>query len=135
MKKKTGIWIDSSKAIIVTFSGEKHKVQHVESNIESASHLGDEGDKGSKIGGQAINHEKKFEEKRKHQEEHYLSEISNIVSDSDEIYLFGPASTKSHLEKRINNDNTIQSQIIKIETADSMTENQIVAKARTFFGT
>jgi len=34
MKKQTGIWIDTSKAIIVTFTDGKEHITEIESDIE-----------------------------------------------------------------------------------------------------
>jgi hypothetical protein len=53
---------------------------------------------------------------------------------SDELYIFGPADTKTKLEKKINAEkSTIASKPKSIETADSMTSNQIVAKVKQFY--
>ncbi len=46
---------------------------------------------------------------------------------------WGPAQTKMQFEKRINEDKNITSKLKKIETSDSMTENQIVAKVKKIF--
>jgi len=35
MKKQTGIWIDTSRAIIVTLDGGKEKITELESDIEN----------------------------------------------------------------------------------------------------
>jgi hypothetical protein len=48
------------------------------------------------------------------------------------IQIFGPGEAKNELLKRMENDN-LKELIVKIETADSMTDNQVVAKVREHF--
>lgn len=62
MKKQTGIWIDSSKALIVKISGGKENIIEIKSDIENRIYQEKEGDKGSFMGSRHINNEKKFEE-------------------------------------------------------------------------
>ena len=65
MKKQTGIWIDGSKAIIVTLADGKESTIEIESEIENRVHHDGEGDKGSFMGSRHINNEKKLR-KEKH---------------------------------------------------------------------
>jgi predicted methyltransferase len=47
MKKQTGIWIDSTKAIIVTLQDGKEAVSEIQSDLENRVYHDQEGDKGS----------------------------------------------------------------------------------------
>jgi hypothetical protein len=47
MKKQTGIWIDSSKAIIVTLEKDKEEITEIQSDLENRVYHDKEGDKGS----------------------------------------------------------------------------------------
>ena len=134
MKKQTGIWIDSTKAIIVTFEDGKESVSEIQSDIENRVHHDKEGDKGSFFGAQHMDSQKTFEERKKHQINSYLKEVINAVHNSEELYIFGPAETKIKLEKKINEEkSTIASKLKSVETADSMTSNQIVAQVKKFY--
>jgi hypothetical protein len=64
MKKQTGIWIDSTKAIIVTL--QDGKKQLVKSNLifENRVYHDQEGDKGSFSGGQHMDSQKSFDERK-----------------------------------------------------------------------
>ena len=55
------------------------------------------------------------------------------VKDADELYLFGPAEAKDGLLKAIKANKNFKPAFKGIETADSMTENQKIAKVRAFF--
>jgi hypothetical protein len=134
MKKQTGIWIDSTKAIIVTLEGGKEAVTEIQSDLENRVYHDKEGDKGSFFGGQHIDNQKSFDERKKHQINTYLKDVISTVNGADELYIFGPADTKTKLEQKINSEkSTIASKPKSIETSDSMTENQIVAKVKQFY--
>ena len=53
----------------------------------------------------------------------------------DELYIFGPAETKTKLEKKIQEEkSTMAGKLKSVETADNnMTSNQIVAKVKKFY--
>lgn len=133
MKKQTGIWIDSTKAIIVTLSGGEQKITEIESEIENRIHHEGEGNKGSFIGNQHIENERKFEERKKHQFDAFLNNVVDKVKQDDELYVFGPAEVKGKLKTVIGNTNHLASKLKSIETADSMTLNQVVAKVKGFY--
>ena len=134
MKKQTGIWIDSTKAIIVTLQDGKEAVSEIQSDLENRVYHDKEGDKGSFSGGQHMDSQKSFDERKKHQINTYLKDIISTVTDSDELYIFGPAETKTKLEQKINAEKSaIASKLKSVETSDSMTSNQIIAKVKKFY--
>ena len=133
MEKQTGIWIDGSKATIITLSNGSEQVHTIESQLENRIYHDKEGDKGSFMGAHHISHEKKFEERRKHQLNNFLKEITSFVADTSELYVFGPAETKIELKKMIGDNKTLAKTLKKIESADHMTQNQIIAKVKDFY--
>lgn len=135
MKKQTGIWIDSTKAIIVTLDGKEESITEILSDLENRVYHDKEGDKGSFFGGQHIDSQKTFDERKKNQINAYLKDIISNVNESDELYIFGPAEAKIKLEKKIQQEKSgIASKLKSVETADNnMTSNQIVAKVKNFY--
>jgi hypothetical protein len=134
MKRQTGIWIDSSKAIIVTLDGGKEKISEIESDLENKMYHEKEGNKGTFSGSHHSNTENKFEERRKNETNHFLKNVLSHVKLTDELYIFGPAEAKIKLEQKINTDKSFDiSKLKMVETADSMTTNQIVAKVKKFY--
>ena len=47
MKRQTGIWIDSSKAIIVALDGNTEKITEIDSEVENSVYHNKEGNKGT----------------------------------------------------------------------------------------
>jgi hypothetical protein len=135
MKRQTGIWIDTSKAIIITLDGHKEeKITEIDSDVENSVHHNKEGNKGTFSGGHHGNSEKKFDERKKQELDFFLKSVLSYVKKSDELYVFGPAETKIRLEQKMLDENLIEPGKLKsVETADKMTLNEIVAKVRKFY--
>lgn len=133
MKTLTGIWIDTSKAIIVTLIDGKEYTLEITSEIENSVHHNSEGNIGSFMGNTHVNNEKKFDEKIKNQTNDFLKNVINKIKDEDAFYVFGPAEMKTKLKNMIKNNNEIASKLKAVETADSMTLNQVIAKVKAFY--
>jgi hypothetical protein len=134
MKRQTGIWIDSSKAIIVCLDGKKESITEIDSDIENKTHHHREGNKGTFSGNHHSTSETQFENRIHEQTKHYMDAVIDYVKKSDELYVFGPAGAKTQLKKRIQEERIITPDKLKgIDTSDKMTINQIVAKVRDFY--
>jgi hypothetical protein len=134
MKRQTGIWIDSSKAIIVCLDGKKESITEIDSDIENKTHHHREGNKGTFSGNHHSTSETQFENRIHEQTKHYMDAVIDYVKKSDELYVFGPAGAKTQLKKRIQEERIITPDKLKgIDTSDKMTVNQIVAKVRDFY--
>jgi len=133
MKKQTGIWVDSKKAIIVTLQNGQEQTDIIESNLENRIYHDKEGDKGTFNGTRHSNNEKKFEERRSNQMNDFIKQITSHIAAADEIYIFGPAETKIKLKTEIENDKHLIEKLVKVEASDQITTNQIVAKTKEYF--
>ncbi|MEN9981622.1 MAG: hypothetical protein RIR67_846 [Bacteroidota bacterium] len=134
MKRQTGIWIDSSKAIIVCLDGKKESITEIDSDIENKSHHNREGNKGTFSGNHHNANETQLSNRKKEQTNYFMDSIIDYIKKSDELYVFGPAGAKTQLKKRIQEERIITPDKLKgIDTSDKMTVNQIVAKVRDFY--
>lgn len=134
MKRQTGIWIDTSKAIIVTLEGGKEeKISEIDSDVENSVYHDKEGNKGTFSGGHHGNSESKFENRKKEQIDFFIKEVMASVKGADELFVFGPAETKIRLEQKIQNEKLFANKLKAVETADKMTVNEIVAKVKKFY--
>ena len=135
MKKQTGIWIDSSKAMIITLSEGNESITELKSDIDNKVYHQQEGDSGDFMGTRHINNEKKFDERKKQQIEQFLKAVIGKIKDHDEVYIFGPAEMKTKLKKKIEvGEVTLYGKLKSVETADSMTANQMVAHTKKHYG-
>ena len=133
MKKQTGIWIDSSKAIVISLKEGKETVHEIESEIENSVHHNHEGDKGSFMGSRHINNEKKFAERKKHQVDNFLDKVIDDVKGSDELFVMGPAEIKVKLRSKIEANHLIAPKLKGVETSERITLNQCVEKVKNFY--
>lgn len=134
MKRQTGIWIDTSKAIIVALDGDTEKITEIDSDVENSVYHNKEGNKGTFSEGHHGNSDKKFDDRKKQELDFFLKSVLSYVKKSDELFVFGPAETKTELEKKISTENLIEPGKLKsVETADKMTINEIVSKVRRFY--
>lgn len=134
MKRQTGIWIDTSKAIIITLeAGNNEKIFEIESDVENRIYHDKEGDKGNFSGVHHGNNETKFENRKKEQMDFFIKEVLAYVKGADELFVFGPAEAKIRLEQKIHGEKLFTHKLKAVETADKMTLNEIVAKVKKFY--
>ena len=127
MKKKIGLWIDNREAIIVKLTDKGEQIIRVYSDAKKQMRF--EG--GSRKDGLQTTETiqgRKFDM----QLGKYFDNIIDLIRDAEMIQVFGPGEAKDGLLKQLENDN-LKERIAEIETADSMTDNQVVAKVREYF--
>lgn len=131
--KKTGIWLDRKKALLVNLEGLKETLLTIKSDVEDFRISGGSGSR-LKGGPQDVVQDSKYLERRKHQLNNYFKEIASYLNKSDEIVLYGPADTNEKLNKYLQSKQKEIGQKVKdVVKADSMSSNQIVALIKSYF--
>jgi stalled ribosome rescue protein Dom34 len=134
MKRQTGIWIDTQKAFIVTLDESGHATKTLLSQIETKERIPGESKDFTRFGKQYFSPEEKKEHKRKQEVRDFLKAILKEIKTSDEIVIFGPAGMKKEMEKFILEDKSLKLSLNPVETADKMTENQMISWVKDYFG-
>ena len=129
---KVGIWLDYRAANIITLKGEDVTYNTIESGIDDSKPRGGSRPKNA-YGPVDTVSEKHFLERRKHKEKAYYETLMTAVKEVDELFVFGPAEAKDGLLKAIKTNKNFKPAFKGIETADSMTKNQKIAKVRAFY--
>ena len=131
--KKTGIWLDRKKALLVNLDGFKETLFTIKSDVEDFRISGGSGTR-LKGGPQDVVQDSKYLERRKHQLQNYFKEIASYLDKSDEIVLYGPADTNEKLNKYLQAKQKNVGQKVKdVIKADSMSSNQVVALIKSYF--
>lgn len=131
--KKTGVWLDKNKALIVTLENKKDTLQTIASNIEHYHPGGGSGTR-QKGGPQDVVQDSKYLEREKHQLKDYFKEIATHIVDTEALVIFGPAGTNEKFSKELHeNHRQLSTKIIGVKKADSMTDNQVKAWVKDFF--
>ena len=122
MKKNVGLWIDHVSAVIITVAGEMgegFEIMKIVSDNENHPH--------SKV---------IADDTRQKVETEYLKrfydEVITIIDGAESVLIFGPGEAKGELKKRLQHNEFNEDKIL-IESADKMTESQIVARVRGQF--
>jgi tellurite resistance protein len=74
-----------------------------------------------------------LEERREHHLHNFYQEIIKKFENIGNIFIFGPGEAKSELAKEIEKLKDQHAEIAAVETCDKLTENQIIAKVKSFF--
>lgn len=131
--KKTGIWLDKKKALIVDLENGNESLITVKSNVEDFHISGGSGTK-LKGGPQDVVQDSKYLEREKHQLSNYFKELASKIDNSEELVLFGPAGTNEKFYKELQKKyKDIGNKVKDIVKADSMTSNQIVALVKKYY--
>jgi len=124
MKKELGLWIDHREAVIVTVSKEGEEIKRISSDAEKQGRFSANAPEGSP----EDRRDRRFGE-HLHQ---YYAEVIAAIRDADSILILGPGEAKGELEKQLTHEK-LSGRIVGIESADKLTEPQIVAKIRKYF--
>lgn len=134
MKKRTGIWIDTTRAVIISLENESHNVKTVYSDIEGRVRIPGESKEFTRMGDQFISMETRKENRVHEQKNHYLKDVLHELTDTEELVVFGPAEMKTELKHEIEKDHKLAAKLKSVETTDSMTDNQMVAWVKKYYG-
>lgn len=125
MAKNIGIWLDSDEAIII--ENGKEGLNRISSEVEHFNPQG--GAKGLRQEGS----DTKLLHRKNNQLKSYFENIIKEVSSADKIVLFGPAETKIGLKKEIEQTAGLKGKLDGVETADNMSDNQLLEWVRNHF--
>ncbi len=131
--KKTGVWLDKKKALIVNLEDNQETLLTVKSDVEDFRISGGSGTR-LKGGPQDVVQDSKYLEREKHQLQNYFNEVADEISNSDEIVIFGPAGTNDKLNKYLQKKfKPLAEKVKDVNKADSMTSNQVVALIKKYY--
>lgn len=133
--KKTGIWIDQRKAKIVDLGPDGPQgFQTLLSDVEEFNPTGGAGGR-SKGGPQDVVQDSKYTERKKHQLKRFFSRLAEEVAEAEELLVLGPGQTGHRLVQEWKKSSPrLANCVVAVETADRMTDNQLKAWVRDYFG-
>lgn len=134
MLKHVGIWMDKRKAIIIVIHPEGELMTTIRSNVEEFHPKGGSGTR-LKGGPQDVVQDSKYMEREKHQYKEYFKNVISSLPEFDSLVVFGPAQTGHRFDKELATLNhSLHNKLVGVETADSLTDNQVVAWVKEYFG-
>ena len=133
MKARVGLWIDHSKAVVVALTDRGEEVRLVISKVtRQLRRTGDAPLKGT-FESQMAPASDIRERTLKQQLNLYYDAVIATIRDAAAILIFGPGEAKGELKTRLK-ENRLADRIIAVESADKMTDRQVAARVRKFYG-
>lgn len=129
MGKNIGIWIDRKKAYIIDDAGSVFET--IESNV-SDYHPRGGSPSSTPYGNQDASGEKELQNEQREQMKKYVRGLTEKLSVADRIVVFGPAEAKKELAKAIEASD-LRDKLKGVETADSMSDNQLKEWVRNYY--
>jgi hypothetical protein len=125
MNHKVGVWLDHKSAVIVSTSAGNVSSKTLESEVGAhPRYSGQEGGGG----------EKKYEQRHGEQLDRYYDDIISQLGLPEAVLIFGPGEAKLELKERLSRSKALSGCTVDLETADRLTDPQIVAKVKDHFG-
>jgi len=132
MKREVGLWIDHTKAVIVTVIGEKEETRRVHSNIGKFVHFSGGSFASPHYGTCNISGKGKLDREFENLLSSYYEGVLSLVRYADSIWIFGPGEAKGELEQHLQ-QSLMNAHIVGIESVGKMTDRQIAAKVRLLY--
>ena len=130
MDRNVGLWIDHKQAYLIW--NEEGKVEVIASRIEPLAHYSG----GTQLGGK-LNQKADVEARRSDrfrlQIKKYYQQVMTALKDASSIFIMGPGEAKIEFQKTIQKSKNLQKRLLKVETTDKMTKNQMIAYVREFY--
>jgi len=134
MTKKTGIWIDGNKAIVVHFKEAAQEIKEIISDLEGVFFRDGQPIKTNFSGGNNDSHEKRLEERKKNMTRKFLKQVCEEVQHCDELFILGPGEMRNRLSKFMESEYKVFRDKIKAtESTNLKRQQQIVDKMKDFF--
>jgi hypothetical protein len=132
MKTKVGLWIDHRKAIIVAVTRKGEEIGLVISSIEKQARRSLSSRHSGRYEPQQVPADDSRQRALTGHLNIYYDAVIASVRDAESILIFGPGEAKGELKKRLERIDRGE-RIVRVETADKMTNRQIAAKVRQHF--
>ena len=133
MKRKTGIWIDRKKVLIMHMSDDYREFKEWESEVDNRERFPGEGRSFGRFGDQYLPPEKKKQAKEESSLHHLFEKLDHEVRNSQDILIMGPADIKNKLHEFLQSKSGRKYRKVLVEAADRMTNNQFKARVRESF--
>jgi hypothetical protein len=133
MSLQVGIWIDHTKAVIVSASAERITSMIVEADEEAHAHHAPRAENPAPDGRRDGRSEKRYERRFSERLDRYYGEVIGRLGEPNALLIFGPGEAKLQLEERLKRYKALPACVVEIETTDKLTDPEIVAKVRKHY--
>jgi hypothetical protein len=133
MKTKAGLWVDHRQAIVVIVSTTGEEIKQISSHAEKQLRRTGSTPLQGNFEAQKVPADGSRQRVFTDQLNSFYDEVIDCIRDAESVLIMGPGVAKDELKVRLEEKN-LGDRIACIETADNMTDPQIAAKVRQYFG-
>jgi hypothetical protein len=133
VERYAGVWIDHGEAIVVHVTGSGVALRRIESGIERRIHRWDSEHSAGFHEHRLILSENRRESRYRQQLNRFYERVFRAVGEAEAVLLLGPGTARAELRRWLDADRGDQSPAVFSESADRMTDRQLVARVRGFF--
>ena len=134
MNHEVGIWIDHKKAVIVSASADRVTVKTLTSEVGPHARYSKRAGYPTPDGPQEGGGEKTYEERYGQHLDRYYDEVISQLGQPEALLIFGPGEAKLQLKERLSRSKALSECVVEVETADKLTDPQVVAKVKEHYG-
>lgn len=130
MNRHIGLWIDHKQAYLIWYEGSR--VEIIPSNLEPPAHYSGGTQLGGKLtqkGDTELHHNDRY----RVQLNRFYKQVISALNDAASILIMGPGKAKIEFEKVLKKHKAMKNRLVKVETADKMTKNQMIAHVKRFY--
>jgi hypothetical protein len=133
MKTKAGLWVDHRQAIVVIVSATGEEIKQISSDAEKQLRRTGSTPLQGNFEAQKVPSDDSRQRVFTGQLNSFYDEVIDCIRDAESVLIMGPGVAKDELKVRFE-EKKLGDRIACIETADNMTDPQIAAKVRQYFG-
>ena len=134
-QNQIAVWLDHSKAHLITFSNNEPIVETVlSSDISNLREKGEGADGVHVSKYNATNNEHHKHNQERDDARYFYKVIADRLMHFELIYLFGPTTAKNELNNFMYDEKMLHNKEVTVHATDVLTENQIIAEAKKLFG-
>jgi stalled ribosome rescue protein Dom34 len=113
--------MDSQNAMLISKAAEENQTEYaVQSKVKSKEYHGGKGEHGSNNADKANSQQ-------------FYKDVSHLLLPFDEIFIFGPGQAQEEFQNFLKEDSHFNNKKIIIDTADKLSDPQMIAKVKAHF--
>ncbi|MHB8478059.1 MAG: hypothetical protein ACYDBZ_17425 [Steroidobacteraceae bacterium] len=133
MNINAGVWIDHRRSVVVTLTADGEHFAHIASHVEKHPERGGDSPLKGSYEARQVPADDTRQRALTGELNIYYDAVIAALRGCESALLFGPGEAKGELHERLLK-NKRGPRVAAVETADKMTDPQIIAKVRAHFG-
>lgn len=133
MSGKAGIWIDHRRTVILFLDPAQERIVHLESHVETQQRRAGDSPLEGSFEARQVPSDDRRQKALSGELNRYYDAVIAAAGGASAVLILGPGEAKGELRARFDH-HRLGAGVAAVETADKMTDAQISARVREYFG-